>query len=92
MANTLNNRVWRIDTVDTGTVDSRHVFVKTVRWVGATTAAHQATIDDPVTGDVLWDSLAAGTNNIEAELMETTWPNGFGVPTLASGILYITTR
>lgn len=92
MANTLGNRVWSIDTVDAGTVDDRHVFVKTVRWTGGVAGGDVATIDDPISGEVLWTSVAAAVNNVEAELMETTWPNGFGVPTLATGVLYITLR
>ena len=92
MPNVLSNRVWSIDTVDTDAVDDRHVFVKTVRWTGGANAADAATIDDPISGAILWTSLAAAVNNIEAELMETTWPNGFGVPALTTGVLYITLR
>ena len=92
MVNSLTHRVWFVDVVATGSVDDRHVFVKSVRWTGAVNAADAAVIDDPVSGGVLWSSVAAGVNNVEAELMETTWPNGFGVPTLTTGDLYITTR
>lgn len=90
MANTLTDRIWKVDTEDSDVVDDKPMKVKTVRWVGATTAAHQAIIRDPVTNTTLWEGIATATNNSEAELIETWWRNGFEVPTLDSGILYIT--
>ena len=92
MANAIINKTWRIDTQTVVPIDTRHMFVKSIRWTGGTTAGHIAEIQDPVTDEILWTSLAAGANNIEAELLETTWPRGFWVPDLDSGVLYITMR
>lgn len=91
MANVFSGRRWTIDTVNTGTVHGANMKVKTVRWVDAGAGAGDvATIDDPVTNAVLWTSVASGANNVEAQLVEQWWPNGFGVPTLAAGgTLYI---
>jgi len=91
MANVFDGRRWTIDSVNAGAVHSANIKVKTVRWVDVTAgAADQAIIDDPVTGTVLWEGVAPGMNNSEAQLVEQWWPNGFGVPTLAAGgVLYI---
>jgi len=90
MANALNDRLWIVDTVDADVIDDQQMKVKSVRWVGATTAGHQAIIRDPVTNTTLWSGVATGANNSEAEFIESWWRNGFEVPTLSSGILYIT--
>ena len=90
MVNALTGRIWFVDTVDADVIDARPIKVKSVRWVGGTTAGHAAIIRDPVTNTTLWESLAAGVNNVEENLQENWWPNGFEVPTLASGNLYIT--
>lgn len=91
MVNALNNRTWFIDTVDADVVDDRHVKVKSVRWVfpGAT-ALDAVIIREPVTDITLWETTASGANYVEEVLLETWWPNGFEVPTLAGGNLYIT--
>ncbi len=90
MANTLTDRIWFVDTVDADVIDDKNMKVKDVRWVGATTAAHQAIIRDPVTNTNLWEGVATGANNTESQMLETWWRNGFEVPTLDSGTLYIT--
>lgn len=90
MANALNDRMWVVDTVDADVIDAKNMKVKSVRWVGATDAGHQAIIRDPVLNTTLWEGIGTGVNNSEAELKETWWRNGFEVPTLDSGILYIT--
>lgn len=88
MANVQNSDIWIVDTAASTMVDSRNVKVKSVRWVGATTAGHAAEIQG-VDNRVLWSSVAAGANNVESELVERWWMGGFKVPTLASGKLYI---
>ena len=89
MANALTGRIWFVDTVDADVIADNGMKVKTIRWTGAG-AADAALIRDPVTNTTLWESVGGGANNVEAELMETWWPNGFEVPTLAAGNLYIT--
>jgi len=94
MVNVLNNRTWVIDTVDATDIDLKHIFVKSIRWVGggASVAGNAVVIREPVTDVVLWESTASGANYVEKDLEETTWPNGFEVPTLDVGILYIVMR
>ena len=94
MANVLTNRTWVIDTVDATDIDLRHIFVKSIRWVGGTgsSAGDALIIREPVTNVVLWESTASGANYTEKDLEETTWPNGFEVPTIGAGILYIVMR
>ena len=91
MANVLEGRRWTIDTVNTGAVHAANIKVKSIRWVDAGAGAADAVVvDDPVTDTVLWEGVATGVNNSEAQLIEQWWPNGFGVPTLAAGgTLYI---
>jgi len=87
MANALTDKVWVIDTAESLTTDP--VYIKKIRWSGATTAGHTAIIHDQA-GKVVWSSVAAGANNVEAEQIESHVINGLDVDTLASGTLYIT--
>ncbi len=94
MANVLNDRIWVVDTVDADVIADNAIKVKSVRWVGgiASVATDAVIIRDPTTNTVLWESLASGANYVEEALLETWWPNGFEVPTLDTGVLYITMR
>lgn len=68
------------------------LYVRTVRWVGATTLGHTAIIKDQ-NGVVKWESVAPGGSNVEAELMtgnKGSYWDGFAVTALDSGKLYIT--
>ena len=91
MANITSNNPWVLDS--TGAVTTMNLRVKGVRWSGGTTAGHAAIIKDK-NGAVVWSSLAAGANNVEADDINN--PGGSGldwqgltVDTLASGKLYI---
>jgi len=92
MVNALNNRTWFIDTVDADVIDDRAVKVKSIRWIDTGAVAGDAVvIREPVTDITLWSSFASGANYVEEVLIESWWPNGFEVPTLAAGgELYIT--
>ncbi len=92
MANVLNGRIWSIDTVDADVIDDKACKVKTVRWVGgSTSAADEAVIiRDPVLNTILWETTASGMNYVEEVLIEQWWSNGFEVPTIDNGTLYIT--
>jgi hypothetical protein len=80
---------WVIDTAGAGVIDSRHLKISSIRWVGATTAGHQVVVNDAAGGRV-WSTVAAGANNVEANFMgEEKWANGLIVPTLQSGYLEI---
>ena len=94
MVNSLNGKIWAIDAVDADIVDAKHIFVKSVRWVGGATSAagNAVVIQEPVTDIVLWETTASGANYVEEALLETNWPAGFEVPTLDVGTLYITMR
>lgn len=91
MVNALNSKTWFVDAVDADVIDDKALKVKSVRWVfpGAT-ALDAVIIRDPVLNTTLWETTAAGANTAEEVLLETWWPNGFEVPTLAGGNLYIT--
>jgi hypothetical protein len=91
MANDLTKNPLIIDTAAPTVLlpATQPMRVKSVRWVGATTAGHLAEIQD-ANNNVLWSSVAAGANNVEGELEEVWWREGMKVPTLQSGVLYIT--
>ena len=90
MVNALNGRHWVIDVANADTVHGANIKVKSIRWVDETAGAgDNVVVDNPVTGTILWETTAPGVNTAEAELLETWWPDGFGVPTLAGGTLHI---
>ena len=94
MVNALNGHIWFVDVVDATDIDLKHIFVKSIRWVGGATSAagNAVVVREPGTNATLWESTASGANYVEAEILETTWPHGFEVPTLDIGTLYITMR
>ena len=67
------------------------VIVSTVRWVGASDAAHSAIIKDR-SGNTVWESTAAAADDREESqpmsMVSQRW-KGFVVTTLGSGRLYI---
>ena len=93
MSNVLTTNPLKIDTAGSAVLLASNLFPMSVRWVGATTAGHVAEITDK--NDVpVWKSVAAiATNNAEAEQVNAKKPwKGLKVPTLASGVLYITLK
>lgn len=95
MANDVAGYPWKLDTVANNIVTGT-VWVMKIRWVGATTAAHAATITDG-NGRVVWTSLASGSNYVETDTYPPssvlkivgTASTGLCVTTLSSGVLYI---
>lgn len=91
MANDVTSNPWILDSL--GAVTADPIRVKEVRWVGSTTAGHQAVINDK-NGKLKWESLAGGGNNVEESLpnidrrIPTTW-DGLTVATLGSGKLEV---
>lgn len=87
MANVLTGNPLVIDTAGAGVLRTDHRVLRRVRWVGATTAAHAAVVQDAA-GNLKWRSVASGSSYVEADT-----PNiamlGLVVPTLGSGILYL---
>lgn len=64
------------------------VTVREIRWVGASSAGDRCEIHDPQ-GNLLWDSVAAGDNYVEADHEPRDWRTGFVITTLESGALRI---
>jgi len=92
MVNALNGKIWFVDTVDATDIDTNHLKVKSIRWVGGggSAAGNAVLVRDALDNTTLWESTASGANYVEEALLETWWPNGFEVPTLDVGNLYIT--
>jgi hypothetical protein len=93
VANALTVNPLKIDTSGAGLLLASNLYVKSIRWVGATTAGHLASVTDK-NDVVVWSSVAAiATNNSEAEQIDANKPwKGLKVPTLQSGVLYITLK
>lgn len=92
MANDLTKNPWVVDTAAAGAILTAWADVRSIQWIGATTAGHEAVVQDQ-DGRVIWRRLAQGANqNFETEFEGRFGRriNGLIVPTLASGTLYIT--
>jgi len=87
MANNVTQNPWIIDTA--GTLTTGTMRVRLLRWVGGTTAGHECIVTDGQDQEK-WRSVAAGSNHIDADHMESyqVWV-GLKVPTIQSGRLYI---
>lgn len=92
MANVLTVNPMKIDTAGATALLSSKLYPQSIRWVGATTAGHQAIVQDK-DGNVMWKSVASGSNYVEGEQLDLAKPwDGLLVPTLGSGELFITLR
>lgn len=88
MANNVSGDPLILDTANTTTVvDPRGLIITKVRWVGATTAAHHATIKN-ADGATIIDMVATGANYTE-ESTEKMYCKGLIMHTLGSGIVYV---
>ena len=94
MVNALNGRIWFVDTLDADVIADNHLQVASVRWVGGagSAAGNVLIVRDPTLNTTLWESTAAGTDHSEESLYNPPihWINGFEVPTIDVGNLYIT--
>jgi hypothetical protein len=88
MSNDVTRSPLIFDTAGSTIYNPGGAAIKLVRWVGGTTAGHTVVIQD-ASGRVLWTAVATGDNYTEQSLLETVWPEGFKVPTLASGKVYV---
>ena len=93
MANDLTGNPLKIDTADPGAIITTDIKISKIRWVGATTAGHQAVVHDQ-NSNLFWESICPGDNYVEESDFTTTNQNkrtihGLIVPTLGSGKLYI---
>ena len=92
MANDLTKNPWVVDTAGSAAILTDFAEVRSIQWIGATTAGHEAIVQDQ-SGQVIWRRLAQGANqnfDTEFEGRRGRLVNGLLVPTLASGTLYIT--
>lgn len=91
MANALHQKVWVIDTAAATNVTDAPVEIVGVRYVGNTTASDDAEIADG-DGNVIWAAKGAAKDaEIDSQIRFRS-NNGFRVPTLDSGKLYIYLR
>ena len=93
MANDLTQNPFILDTAHASNVlTTEKLRVKGVRWVAATTAGHTATLKDG-SGKIVWTSVAAGANNVEADKiygdMRGQNLDGLMCTALQSGKLYV---
>ena len=96
MANDLTGNPWVVDTASATPITTDDVFLDTIRWVGATTAGHQAIVkDNKGTPDTIYEGLASGANFIDERSFGAEYAGprrvvgGLAVTTLSSGKLYI---
>ena len=88
MANSLIGPVWSVDTASATALTRLTVRLHGVRWVSKTaTAGDDATIKD-LNGNVIWKSVASGTNYREADSPRRVC-SGLVVDELDSGTLYL---
>lgn len=91
MANATDQNPWIIDTAGATVLTADRVRCN-LRWVGATTAGHGCIIKNAA-GKTVWESVAAGANNVESDQLNGGGGpfnfDGIAVTTLASGRLYI---
>ena len=89
MPNDLTGNPWVIDTASATPVTTDDVYLDTIRWVGATTAGHQALVkDNKPSPDTLYESLANGANFID----ERSFGAEYSGPRRVVGGLAVTTR
>jgi len=93
MVNSLQGRHWFVDTVDADVIADNYLSVKSIRWVGGASSSpgDALIIRDPVLNTTLWESTASGADYVEEVLYNPPihWINGFEVPTLGVGNVYI---
>jgi len=93
MANNLTINPYVLDTPGGGTITTNVLHLKKLRWVGATAAGHQCVLTDQ-SGNVFWESFAAGANYVEETDFSTynqkgNTLNGIRLTILGSGRLYL---
>jgi len=91
MANETYGRTYKIDTAGAGVIAAGPFYCKHIRWVARTANAGDRAVVQDSNNKVLWEDSANGANYDKAEVIEAWWNQGFKVPTLGDGILYVTT-
>lgn len=86
MANDLSRNPWSLDTAAVITTDK--VRVKSLRWyTKSATAGDDISVED-AHGEKIWESVADGSNYVEAQLIEEDF-EGFELAVIDSGVLYV---
>jgi len=98
MANDLTDNPLVVDTAHATTrVYNGPCSLAVVRWIGGTTAGHQAILKDgdgaATDATAKWEGIAAAANAVVETVFPTAnrlhFKNGIVVPTLGSGRLYL---
>ena len=90
MANETYGRTFKIDTASANVVAPGPFHCKHVRWVARTANAGARCVVTDSNDKTIWEDSANGANYEKSELIEAWWNQGFKVPTLDDGILYVT--
>lgn len=89
MANTFLPNVWRLDTA--GVITTEAVRIRGLRWVSkSATAGDDISLEDK-SGEKVWESVATGSNYVEAQDFGVNGQNfnGLELAVLDSGTLYV---
>ena len=62
-------------------------FLDSVRWVGATTAGHRASIQGTVHGNTVFEAEADGANFTDGWVFHRQSINGITIATMQSGVM-----
>lgn len=68
------------------------LVIKSIHWVGATTAGHLLEIEESTlvaSPAPIYTDAAAGSNYVSRALIEKSYPNGIKVTDLDSGTVYV---
>jgi hypothetical protein len=95
MANNFSARTWIIDTAGTTSKYTGPVYIGRISW--HPTAAGQSLVVEDGRGNIQWQVTSVAAGNDASSGIED-WPNpehkmpwdGFYVPTMTAGILYVT--
>jgi hypothetical protein len=89
MVNQVAPRHFLIDTPGVTPVWLSGLSVASITWTGATTAGHQAVVQNAAGSRIIFDAKASEANDFESAVYECGWVEGLLVPTLGSGKLLI---
>jgi hypothetical protein len=87
-ANDTSINPWVLDTASGTAVQTGNIKVSCIRWVGATTAGHQAILTDNA-GKVVWEEVAAGSNFSTSECVPLFFTGGLKLTKPGSGKVYL---
>ena len=88
MANDLTTNPIFLDTASVGAIDQIRRYVKSVRWVSESASAGDNAQLKNGAGVIKWESVAAGANHVDADLIEDWW-EGIDMDLLDTGNVYI---